>query len=144
MKMTSPPMARHGLPGALWRLRLGDGRLRARSHCHFAPPSIRLIPDLLRYSVPLSLKRQCDRNLGRRSVRSLVRFGRRGCCDRRAAGEKDRRVGPEVGPTSAFYRCVPTGTHGPTCIFWANLTAFSRCSSTGAGPRPRRTSWSVG
>ena len=36
-----------------------------------------------------------------------------------------RQVGPEVGPTSAFYSCVPTGMHGPTCIFWANLTAFS-------------------
>jgi hypothetical protein len=27
--------------------------------------------------------------------------------------------GPEVGPTSAFSSCVPTGMHGPTrCIFW--------------------------
>ena len=36
-----------------------------------------------------------------------------------------RKVGPEVGPPSAFYRCVPTGMHGPTCVFWADLTAFS-------------------
>ena len=21
--------------------------------------------------------------------------------------------------------CIPTGTHGPTCVFWANLTPFS-------------------
>ena len=21
--------------------------------------------------------------------------------------------------------CIPTGIHGPTCIFWANLTPFS-------------------
>ena len=35
-------------------------------------------------------------------------------------------VGPEVGPTSAFYRCAPTGMHGPTCTFWASLTPFSR------------------
>ena len=35
--------------------------------------------------------------------------------------EKDH-VGPEVGPTSAFSSCVPTGIHGPTWIFWANLT----------------------
>jgi hypothetical protein len=34
-------------------------------------------------------------------------------------------VGPEVGPTSAFSSCIPTGMHGPTCIFWANLTFFS-------------------
>ena len=40
--------------------------------------------------------------------------------------ERERRqVGPEVGPTSAFYSCIPTGMHGPTCIFWANLTLFS-------------------
>jgi hypothetical protein len=36
----------------------------------------------------------------------------------------------------AFYSCISTGMHGPTCIFWANMTAFSlrvrpksRCSS---------------
>jgi hypothetical protein len=40
-------------------------------------------------------------------------------------GEKDATVGPEVGPTSAFYSCINTITHGPTCIFWANLTPFS-------------------
>jgi hypothetical protein len=73
-----------------------------------------------------------------------------------------RHVGPEVGPTSAFYSCVPTGMHGLTCIFWANLTPFSlagvararagrgRCGRPGAvgvraarrrdrrGPRRRR------
>jgi hypothetical protein len=38
---------------------------------------------------------------------------------------KRRRVGPEVGPTSALYICVPTGTYGPTCIVWASLTPFS-------------------
>jgi hypothetical protein len=36
-----------------------------------------------------------------------------------------RQVGPEVGPTSAFYSCIPTIMCGPTCIFWANLTPFS-------------------
>jgi hypothetical protein len=43
-----------GLPGAL----------RARSHCRFAPPLILFIPDSLKYSVQLLLKRQCDRTLG--------------------------------------------------------------------------------
>jgi len=38
---------------------------------------------------------------------------------------ESRHVGPEVGPNPAFYRCVPTGMHGPTCILWVNLTAFS-------------------
>jgi hypothetical protein len=41
-----------------------DGELRARSHCRFAPPLIQLIPDSLTYSVPLFLKRQCDRTPG--------------------------------------------------------------------------------
>jgi hypothetical protein len=31
----------------------------------------------------------------------------------------------EVGPTSAFHSCVSTGMHGPTYIFWANLTPFA-------------------
>ena len=41
------------------------------------------------------------------------------------AGERElpcrpgRRVGPEVGPTSAFYGCIPTVMHGPITIFWA-------------------------
>ena len=38
--------------------------------------------------------------------------------------EKDNKSA-QVGPSPAFYRCVPTGMHGPTCIFWANLTDFS-------------------
>jgi hypothetical protein len=32
-----------------------------RSHCHFVLSPIHFIPDLLTYSVPLFLKRQCDR-----------------------------------------------------------------------------------
>ena len=42
------------------------GSARARSHCRFAPPLIHFIPDLLTYSVPPFLKRQCDRTLGLR------------------------------------------------------------------------------
>jgi hypothetical protein len=41
---------------------------------------------------------------------------------RRASGR--RQVGPEVGPTAAFYGCNPTGMRGPTCFFWASLTPF--------------------
>ena len=29
------------------------------------------------------------------------------------------------GPTSALSRCIPTGMHGPTSIFWASLTPFA-------------------
>jgi hypothetical protein len=35
-----------------------------------------------------------------------------------------KKVGPEVGPTSAIYSCIPTEMHRPTCILWANLTPF--------------------
>ena len=34
---------------------------RARSHCRAVPPLTHVIPDSLTYSVPPSLKRQCDR-----------------------------------------------------------------------------------
>jgi hypothetical protein len=45
--------------------RCGRGaRARARSHCRFVPPFIHFIPNSLSYSVPLYLKRQCDRTLG--------------------------------------------------------------------------------
>jgi hypothetical protein len=38
--------------------------------------------------------------------------------------EERLQVGPEAGPTSAFHNCIPTELHGPTWIFWANLTTF--------------------
>jgi hypothetical protein len=48
------------------------GAPRARSHCRFLLPLIHLIiPDLLTYSAPLFLKRQCDRTLGAPAVNSL-------------------------------------------------------------------------
>jgi hypothetical protein len=34
--------------------------------------------------------------------------------------EKDTKLG-----TSALCSCIPTGMHGLTCIFWANLTPLS-------------------
>jgi hypothetical protein len=43
----------------------------------------------------------------------------------RAPKSEGRQVGPEVEPTSAFYSCIFTGMHGPTCVVWANLTTFS-------------------
>jgi hypothetical protein len=36
-------------------------------HCRFVRPLINFIPDSLTYSVPLFLKRQCDRTLGNSS-----------------------------------------------------------------------------
>ena len=32
---------------------------------------------------------------------------------------------PRSWATSAFSCCIPTGMHGPACVFWTNLTAFS-------------------
>ena len=40
------------------------GRSRARSHCRFVLPLIHFILESLIYSVPLFLKRRCDRTLG--------------------------------------------------------------------------------
>jgi hypothetical protein len=42
-----------------------------------------------------------------------------------AAGVRNTPSWPRSGPTSAFFSCIPTRTHGPTCVFWANLTPFS-------------------
>ena len=41
------------------------GRPRARSQCRFVPPLIHFITYSLTYSLPLFLKRQCDRTLGK-------------------------------------------------------------------------------
>jgi hypothetical protein len=32
---------------------------------------------------------------------------------------------PRSRANSRLYSCIPAGMHGPTCIFWANLTPFS-------------------
>ena len=79
---TLQPQPRAGWP----RQHRPDGapsRARARSHFRFALPLTHLIPGLLRDSVPLFLKRQCDRALGRAGFRRLrVRRRadtRRGC-----------------------------------------------------------------
>jgi hypothetical protein len=39
-------------------------RRRPASHCCFVPPPTHFIPESQTYSVPLFLKRQCDRTLG--------------------------------------------------------------------------------
>jgi hypothetical protein len=41
--------------------------------------------------------------------------------------EKDVRLAQKLGQLQPFLavQCIPTGMHGPTCIFWANLTHFS-------------------
>jgi hypothetical protein len=64
----APPAALQAYPQAappVQALRGAGGRAWARSHSRFVPPLTRFIPYSLRYSVPLFLKRQCDRTLGR-------------------------------------------------------------------------------
>ena len=42
------------------------------------------------------------------------------------AGEKDAKLAQKLGQPQLFCSCrSPTGMHGPTCTFWANLTPFS-------------------
>jgi hypothetical protein len=40
------------------------------------------------------------------------------------SSEKDARLAQKLGQLQPF-SCIPTGLHGPTRIFWANLTPFS-------------------
>ena len=47
-----------------------QGGLRVRLHCRFVLPLINCTPESLTYSVPLFLKRQCDRTLG--GLRAVV------------------------------------------------------------------------
>jgi hypothetical protein len=55
------------------RLLLGRGAARSRSHCRFVLQRIHFVPYSLTYSVPLFLKRQCDRTLG--ALVDAVRMG---------------------------------------------------------------------
>jgi hypothetical protein len=63
-----------------------------------------------------------DFHTGEVSLRDVIRSGAPSAVDPILAKVRERRqVGPEVGPTAAFYSCISTGMHGPICIFWANL-----------------------
>jgi hypothetical protein len=48
--------------------KISEGERRAPSHCRFVLQHIHFMPDSLTYSVPLFLKRQCDRTPGERAV----------------------------------------------------------------------------
>jgi hypothetical protein len=67
---------------------------RVRSHCRFAQPSIHLISDLRRRSVPIFLKRQCDRTLPSRVLAPNIH--RHAC-----AGGFRNLSSPSTGP-----RCI--------------------------------------
>jgi hypothetical protein len=62
---------------------------RVRSHRRFVPTFVHFIPDFLRDSVPLFLKRQCDRTLAAPRAAVAFRRGRRHrlCARSRAGGQ---------------------------------------------------------
>jgi hypothetical protein len=93
--MTLRPMTRRlGLHRA-------DGLARARSHCRFVTPLIHFMPESLKYSETLFLKRQCDRTLGLAPLQHRSRPGGRGLQrpHPRPAHRRDR-----PGPPGAFKR----------------------------------------
>ena len=65
-----------------------------RSHCRFVPPLIHFIPYSLTYSVPLFLKRQCDRTLagGRCATRARQLTRRRAGGAGGGAGRRPGRL----------------------------------------------------
>ena len=76
-----------GAAGVVEALR--PGAPRARSHCRFVLPFIHFIPNLLTYSVPQVLKRQCDRTLG--VPRTQLQGARRHAQIHRAGGAPSGR-----------------------------------------------------
>jgi hypothetical protein len=49
------------------------------------------------------------------------------------------KLAQKLGQPIAFDSCIPspTGMHGPTCIFWGNLTPFLASGTTGASASAR-------
>jgi hypothetical protein len=45
--------------------------------------------------------------------------------------EKDAKLPQKLGQLSVFSSCIPTGTHAPTCIFWATQHLFRSCVNEG-------------
>ena len=98
------------------RLHGRAGRLTAK-HGGFRPPSPGRAWTSCRATASRSTWRSTRTPSTSRSCRSSTGSGAGRCGARRA--------GPEVGPTSAAYRCGRTGTREETCIFcWPNLTPF--------------------
>jgi hypothetical protein len=87
-------------------------RVGLGSHCRFAPPLIHFIPHSLTYSVPLFLKRQCDRTLGPHRLdpdqeagdrEDLGGLGQRPVLRGRARAEVEGRA--EGGAVRAIHDC---------------------------------------
>ena len=45
-------------------------------------------------------------------------------CLKLCASEKHTQLAQKLAQLQPVYGCIPTGMHGPTCIFRANLTPF--------------------
>jgi hypothetical protein len=101
----------HPPEGAEHDRRRGDRAGRVISDCHFAVQLNRFTPGFLSYSVAVFLKWNRMSPYAQ-DVWTGAALGK----------VRKSRVGPEAGPTSAFYSCIPTGMRGPTCVFWASLT----------------------
>ena len=50
------------------------------------------------------------------------------------AGVRKTPNWPRSWANFSLYSCIPTGMHGPTRIFWANVTTFSLTGLDAAGP----------
>jgi hypothetical protein len=79
---------------------------RARSHCRFVPPLNHFIPESITYSVPLFLKRHCDRTVGGRlrDARAVCAVAAADC----AAGV--RAFGPPESWDKASSVCSSAGS----------------------------------
>jgi hypothetical protein len=93
------------------------GTPRARPHCRFVLSFIRFIPYSLTYSIPLFLKRQCNRTVCGCTVRGARRAVARVVRRRRGGGEHATRPPPRrVG------RLVSARSVGPARV-WAQSTS---------------------
>jgi hypothetical protein len=68
------------------------------------------------------------RPTSRRPIRWPMRWWR--------TSENDAKLAQKLGQLQPF-SCIPSGMHGPTCIFWANLKPFSLQGGDGDASRAR-------
>jgi hypothetical protein len=104
-----------------------NGAGRARSHCRFVLPLIHFRPDSLTYSLPLFLKRQCDRTPGVGLLRSCGATSVDLPLASAAEGEHHSASGRLRASSQTLVEIV-SQTAGPTCEFWADHLVICVCS----------------
>ena len=105
----------------MFRWDSADGKTRAWSHCRFVLPPIHFTPDSLAYSVPLFLKRQCDRTLGKTTAYYTLEG--MGCCF--CPTGSDLYVCPAPLPRVLLYSMMRLDLSGPGAyILTKNLEWF--------------------